>query len=62
VSIEEQDNIMDTFFQKDIVNVKLHFRYAKCWKCCGGERCIGNRKVAGRRGLIHNNSKTKTKK
>ena len=56
------EDIEEMFSNKDARSVKNHFRYARCWKCCGGEHCISNRKVAGRKGLVHNNTKSKTNK
>jgi hypothetical protein len=52
----------ENFFRQDVNIIKKHYNGSKAYQCCNDEHCIKNRKVAGRKGLINNNTKNKNKK
>lgn len=59
---EAIDTLEETFFRQDVNGIKKYFNGSKAYKCCKDEHCINNHKVAGRKGLINNNTKNKNKK
>jgi hypothetical protein len=59
---EAINTLEEYFFHKDVNYVKQHYYGSKSYQCCKDEHCTNNRKVAGRKGLIHNNTKNKNNK